>query len=193
MGLDTSSFILFLGCVAVIQSCLPSGRGRVGLLLCASLAFYALSSVSYLALLLVLCGINYGSLLKLKGSSDERVRTWVFAGTVAANLAVLVAFKYAAGPLGQLWARLGWPGQGGGAMRIAVPLGLSYVTFQMLACVTDAYRQTWQLSEGFARFTLFGFFFPRFPRAPFPGRRVCCRNWTRAGAPRPKTGWPACA
>ncbi len=168
MGLDTFIFLLFLGGVAVIQSCLPSGRGRVGLLLCASLAFYALSSVSYLLLLLVLCGINYGSLLKLKATSDERVRTWVFAGTVMANLAVLVAFKYAAGPLGQLSAHLGWPGLGGGAMRIAVPLGLSYVTFQMLACVTDAYRRSWQPNEGFARFTLFGFFFPQISSGPIP-------------------------
>src|ERR1700722_12370850 len=142
MGLDTSIFLLFLGCVAVIQARLPE-RGRIGLLLCASLVFYALFSVSYLLLLLVLCGINYCSLLKLKGSSDQRLRTWVFAGTVAANLTVLIAFKYASGLLGEVSARLGWPGQGGEAMRIAVPLGLSYVTFQMLGCVTDAYRQTW--------------------------------------------------
>lgn len=167
MGLDSSIFLLFLGCVAVIQSRLPE-RGRVAVLLCASLGFYALFSVSYLALLLVLCGINYCSLLKLKGSTDQRLRTWVFAGTVAANLAVLFAFKYASGLLGAASARLGWQSQGGEAVRIAVPLGLSYVTFQMLACVTDAYRQTWQINEGFARFTLFGFFFPQISSGPIP-------------------------
>ncbi len=167
MGLDTSNFLLFLGFVAIIQAMLPE-RGRVVLLLCASLAFYALSSVSYLVLLLVLCGLNYASLLVLKGTSNPRRRTWAFTGTVLANLAVLIAFKYASGLLGEVSARLGWPDRGGGAMSIAVPLGLSYITFQMLACVTDAYRQTWQIKEGFGRFALFGFFFPQISSGPIP-------------------------
>jgi len=167
MGLDTSIFLLFLACVAVIQAGLPE-RGRVVALLCASLIFYAYSSVGYLALLLTLCGLNYCSLLSLKRSADQRWRTWVFAGTIAANLAVLIAFKYASGLLGEIAARLGWHGQGGEVMRLAVPLGLSYVTFQMLACVTDAYRQTWQINEGFGRFALFGFFFPQISSGPIP-------------------------
>ncbi len=167
MGLDTSIFLLFLGCVAVIQAMLPE-RGRVLLLLCASLIFYAYSSVGYLALLLMLCGINYRAVLSLKSSTDERWRTWVFAGTVAANLVALIAFKYASGLLGEVSAHMGWLAQGGGVMKFAVPLGLSYFTFQMLACVTDAYRGTWQINEDFARFTLFGFFFPQITSGPIP-------------------------
>ncbi|HZQ47494.1 MAG TPA: MBOAT family O-acyltransferase [Verrucomicrobiae bacterium] len=167
MGLDTSIFLLFLGCVAVIQSRLPE-RERVVLLLYASLVFYALSSVSYLVLLLVLCGLNYWSVLSLKGNPDPRRRTWIFAGTITANLVVLIGFKYASGWLGQMSSRLGWAAQNGEAMRFAVPLGLSYLTFQMLACVTDAYRQTWQIKEGFARFALFGFFFPQITSGPIP-------------------------
>jgi alginate O-acetyltransferase complex protein AlgI len=167
MGLDTSIFLLFLGCVAVIQAMLPE-RGRVLALLCASLIFYACSSVSYLVLLLILCGINYWSVSRLKRNTDGRRRTWVFAGTVVVNLGVLIAFKYAPGLLGEVSARLGWMAQGGGATRFAVPLGLSYFTFQMLACVTDAYRRTWEINDGFARFTLFGFFFPQITSGPIP-------------------------
>lgn len=194
MGLDSYIFLVFLGCVAAIQARLPA-RGRVAALLCASLIFYALSSVSYLAMLLLLCGINYRAVLSLKGSSDHRRRTWVFAATVLANLTVLISFKYAVGPLSQLTSRLGWPNQnqGGEMMKVAVPLGLSYLTFQMLACVTDAYRQTWQVKEGFAQFALFGFSSRKSPPGPSPARRACCRNWMPVVVPRRKTGWRACA
>jgi D-alanyl-lipoteichoic acid acyltransferase DltB (MBOAT superfamily) len=167
MGLDTSTFLLFLGCVAVIQAMLPE-RGRVMALLCASLVFYACSSVSYLVMLLMLCGVNYWSISGLKRSADERWRTWVFALTIITNLAVLVAFKYASGLLSEASARLGWMTQGGGVMRLAVPLGLSYFTFQMLACVTDAYRRTWEIKDGFAQFALFGFYFPQITSGPIP-------------------------
>src|SRR6266478_2871035 len=100
MGLDTSTFLLFLGCVAVIQAMLPE-RGRVMALLCASVIFYACSGVSYLVMLLILCGINYWSVSSLKKSPDGRRRAWVFALTIIANLAVLVAFKYASGLLSE--------------------------------------------------------------------------------------------
>src|SRR6266481_5804330 len=99
MGLDTSIFLLFLGCVAVIQAMLPE-RGRVVALLCASLIFYACSSVGYLVLLLMLCCVNYWSVSSLKRNTDKRWRTWVFASAIIANLAVLIAFKYASGLLG---------------------------------------------------------------------------------------------
>lgn len=169
MGLDSAFYLLFLGCVAAVHVILPE-RGRVVVLLCASFVFYAFSSISYLALLLILCGVNYRAVLSLKNSPDEGWRTWVFASTVVVNLSVLIVFKYAPGFLGEVSSHLGWQtqGQGGGVMRFAVPLGLSYFTFQMLACVTDAYRRTWEIKDGFARFALFGFFFPQITSGPIP-------------------------
>jgi alginate O-acetyltransferase complex protein AlgI len=167
MGLDSAYYLLFLGIVAVVQLMLPD-RGRVMALLCASFIFYAFSNVSYLVLLLILCGINYGSVLSLKESSNQRARTWIFAGTVMANLAVLITFKYAPGFLGEASARLGWRTQSGELVRFAAPLGLSFFTFQMLACVTDAYRRTWEIKDGFARFALFGFYFPQITSGPIP-------------------------
>ncbi len=167
MGLDTAKFLLFLACVAMLQAWLPA-RGRVALLLCASLIFYTLWSVGYLALLLALCGLNYLAVTGLRRSPDSRRRTWIFAGAVLANLAVLALFKYAREPLGKELGRLGWGAPGGELIKIAVPLGLSYITFQMLACVSDAYRQTWEIKGGFGRFALFGMFFSQITSGPIP-------------------------
>jgi D-alanyl-lipoteichoic acid acyltransferase DltB (MBOAT superfamily) len=167
MGLDTAKFLLFLACVAVLQAWLPA-RGRVFLLLSASLAFYALSSIGYLVLLLALCALNYCALTGLSRTSEPRRRSWIFAAAILANLAMLVLFKYARDALGTGLGRLGWTGPGGEALSVAVPLGLSYISFQMMACVTDAYRQTWQLEGGYGQFAVFGMFFPQITSGPIP-------------------------
>ncbi|MDB6017059.1 MAG: rane bound O-acyl transferase family protein [Pedosphaera sp.] len=166
MRIDTALFLLFLGVIAVVQAMMP-GRGRVVALLCASLIFYAVSSVSYLILLLGLCGLNYWAALSLSQNLDQRRRTWVFTGTVLVNLAVLIFFKYAADVITQ--GMLRWNGHAPAAEAgFAVPLGISYFTFQMLACVTDAYRQTWRIDHGFTNFVLFGLFFPQISSGPIP-------------------------
>src|SRR5581483_1704877 len=167
MQLDTVYFALFLGCVAVAQAKLPV-RWRMPVLLSASLIFYACSSVSYLVLMLGLCALNYWAASFLSRSSNEQRRACFFWATVAVNLATLITFKYTSGLIVQGLSRLGWTPPDGVVTRLAVPLGLSYFTFQMLACVTDAYRQTWRLDCGFAGFTLFGLFFPQISSGPIP-------------------------
>jgi D-alanyl-lipoteichoic acid acyltransferase DltB (MBOAT superfamily) len=167
MGLDSAIFLLFLGCIVVVHAWLP-GRWRVSALLCASLMFYTASSVNHLFLLLGLCGLNYVAVSSLSRISDQPRRTWIFAGAVTVNLTVLVAFKYAGGFIGEILARCGWHGPAAGEIRLVTPLGLSYFTFQMLACVTDAYRRTWKLDQGFVQFALFGLFFPQISSGPIP-------------------------
>lgn len=182
MGLDTSIFLLFLGGVTLLQAWLPE-RGRVAMLLCASLVFYAFSSIGYLVLLVGMITINYWALVVLKQTPGERKRTMVFTGAIVANVGLLVAFKFASGPLAQLWNRFGWPHEGGGLMSIAAPLGLSYVMFQMVACVTDAYRQVWQVEGGFVRFALFGLFFPQISSGPIPRANGLAPQLANGGSP----------
>jgi alginate O-acetyltransferase complex protein AlgI len=167
MGLDSAYFLAFLAVLAVLQAWLRP-RGRVWTLLCASLAFYALSSPGFLVMLLVLCALNYRAVLCLNEQPDGRQRTFIFAITVLINLAVLVVFKYASNFVSELLARLGWIELNGVVAKIAAPLGLSYFTFQMLACVTDAYRRNWQPERGFIHFALFSFFFPQISSGPIP-------------------------
>ena len=167
MQLDTAEFALFVGCIAVVQAGL-SGRWRVRLLLTASLIFYAFSSLPCLALMLGLCVVNYRAASFLSRSPDERHRARVFWITVVVNLAALIAFKYASGLMSEALSRFGRTAPAGPAARLAVPRGLSYFTFQMLACVTDAYRRTWRLDCGFTGFTLFGLFFPQISSGPIP-------------------------
>jgi alginate O-acetyltransferase complex protein AlgI len=167
MSLDSIYLPGLLALVVVLQRCLPQ-RGRIFALLTASLAFYALSGVGHLALLAALCGINYLSTRALKEATGEKKRNWIFGATVGVNLAALIAFKYLTAQIAGLLTLAGWHGDSGGALTLAAPLGMSYFTFQMIACVTDVYRRDWEPEGNFTDFALFSFFFPQIVSGPIP-------------------------
>lgn len=168
MGLDSAIFLCFLLLVAGLQTVLP-GRWRGAGLLGASLIFYTAACANYLFLLLGLCCLNYFVVRSLSLIADQQQRTRIFIGGVGLNLSCLILFKYAPDLLGSVLAWFGWHGENGSAvLRLAAPLGISYFTFQMLACVTDAYRQTWKPQQGLGQFLLFGLFFPQISSGPIP-------------------------
>jgi D-alanyl-lipoteichoic acid acyltransferase DltB (MBOAT superfamily) len=165
MELQSASYFLFLGVVALLHWMLAP-RWRVPLLLGASLVFYAVSGVAYLALFLALCTLNYVAVLILSRREDPRGRAGAFLGILTLDLAVLIAFKYLLGD-----------------MHYAVPLGISYFTFQMIASAADAYRRDWQLTAGWNRFVLFGFFFPQITSGPIPRAPRLFPQLSQAAAP----------
>ena len=177
MELDGLNFLVFLGCVAGLQATLPA-RARAALLLGASLVFYALVSLPWLVLLLGLCLVNFAAASHLGRAGRPGGRTLVFTTTILLDLLVLIGFKYLPGIEAWLPAT-----PTGGIWRIAVPLGLSYFTFQMVACVTDAYRETWQPEGGFRDFALFGLFFPQITSGPIPRAGSLLPQLRAGGAP----------
>jgi len=168
MGIDSAIYFLLLAVVAVLHALLP-GRRRVFLLLGASLAFYAATSLPYLLLMAVLGMTNYFAARHLSSDSNPKSRQWVFAGAVLVNLCILAAFKYLRGQLGHLLAGFDHGAlDSDGVAHLAAPLGISYFVFAMIGCITDAYRQTWRLQGGIANFLLFGLFFPQISSGPIP-------------------------
>src|SRR2546421_705628 len=111
-------------------------------LLIASLGFYVWGEGTYVAVLLVSIGINYGFGLLLEWASGRRVAHAVLALAVVATLALLVAFKYAnffVDNLNVVLAQLHLP-----LLNLApvhLPLGISFFTFQALSYVIDVYRR----------------------------------------------------
>ena len=174
MELVGAPYFFFLGAVALAHSLLPP-RWRMPLLLGASLAFYAMSSVPYLVLYLLMAAANYGAAMRLGRDDAGPHRLAAFGVVLALDLATLIAFKYLGRPVGSLLTQLGAAGSWAGAMssvggvvKLAAPLGISYFTFQMVGCVTDAYRRDWKPTGGLAHFSLFGLFFPQITSGPIP-------------------------
>jgi D-alanyl-lipoteichoic acid acyltransferase DltB (MBOAT superfamily) len=164
MDLQSVSYFLFLGAVALMHWILAP-RWRIPLLLAGSFLFYAVSGVGYFVLFLMLCTSNYVAVAALSKPTESPSRVFVFLGVLTLDLAILISFKYLIGLLD--FAHLS-NAAAGSALKLAIPLGISYFTFQMIACATDAYRRDWELSEGWDRFVLFGFFFPQVTSGPIP-------------------------
>ncbi len=167
MELQTAGYFVFLGVVALTHAVLPP-RWRMNWLLGASLTFYAMSGFAYTFMFLTLCTLNFLAALILSRPAEGRARSIAFAGILVVNLTALVSFKYLLGYIDAALRPALKIFHTDTAVTLAVPLGISYFTFQMVACTTDAYRRDWELRGGWRQFLLFGLFFPQITSGPIP-------------------------
>jgi len=150
--------MLFLPAVVVITWALPP-RLRPAFLLAASYFFYASWNPPVLLLIVFLTLVNY-ALGRVQGNCTPRRRSLVWAG-VAVNLIALAIFKYlgfmddSVNALAQLLGlNAALP-----AVRIILPLGLSFFTFEFIHYQIDLFRGTDAIKDPI-RFALFPAFFP---------------------------------
>jgi D-alanyl-lipoteichoic acid acyltransferase DltB (MBOAT superfamily) len=151
---------------AIYHLCRAAGadRGAIFSLVAASLFFYGWWSLSGLALLLALMAANFvgASWLATSRKRHGRLRQIVLFGAIAANLAVLAYFKYANFFL-ENWASL-TSGQVS-FVGVALPLGISFFTFQKIALMVDAYNGKVERLNALD-YTLFVSFFPQLIAGP---------------------------
>ena len=132
-----------------------------------SLIFYASWDPRYLAVLVPSLLINYWLGERI---ARTRSRTWLLTG-VAANLAVIGWFKYSL----FFYVNLTGGAEAPEFMRdIALPLGISFITFQKIAYLIDIWRGH-PKAVSFGRFAFFVLFFPQLIAGPI----VLFRNLDR--------------
>ena len=140
-----------------------SPNGAATLLGLASLVFYGAWNVRYVPLLLASILTNF-ALSQILGDTGRQtgIRRAVFAGAIAANLALLGYFKYANFFLDS------WSGLTGTTLTlwaIVLPLGISFYTFTQIAFLADTYKS--QVREkNFAHYLLFVTYFPHLIAGP---------------------------
>ncbi|WP_322174905.1 MBOAT family O-acyltransferase [Acutalibacter caecimuris] len=137
-----------------------SHTAKNALLALLSLLFYAFGEPVYVLLLLASVLVNYLAGLLL--APGRRARRGVLAGAVAVNLGLLCLFKYAGfavSTLNGLGLSLPLPG-------IALPVGISFFTFQGLSYVIDCYRDPRLTSRSLLKLTLYISFFPQLIAGP---------------------------
>ena len=136
-------YAVFLIGLAVVYWSIPHLQARLIVLLLASLLFYALLQVQFVALLLVSTGVNFWLGLQLK-SSGKRWKTWLLALGVGLNLGLLLFFKYV--PFVSMTAANVWGWQGGNSIatwaskNIIAPISISFFSFEMIAYQVDIFR-----------------------------------------------------
>jgi D-alanyl-lipoteichoic acid acyltransferase DltB (MBOAT superfamily) len=167
MQLDSAPYFVFLGIVWLLSR-ITSGRATIGLLLVSSIVFYAAANpIHGIVVFIVLLG-NYAAARALSAEQETGSRNTIFALAVAGNVGLLTFFKLANAiwqPNVALSPRMSsWVLNAGG--RVLLPLGISYISFQMIAYLTDLYRKTFSAGTDTGTFFLFGSFFPYISAGP---------------------------
>jgi D-alanyl-lipoteichoic acid acyltransferase DltB (MBOAT superfamily) len=169
MPFNSLAFALFLTVVFALYWLLPRRVLLQNLLLLlASYLFYAWWSYKVLLLLFVRSTITYllaQQLEKTDRAVWRRVLLWT---SLAVNLGVLVLFKYLGFFANSLVALLNTFGLHAGSLtlKIILPLGISYYTFQMVGYTIDVYRKQVPAVRNLCTFLLFTGFFPKIVAGP---------------------------
>ena len=153
---------IFLPAVMLAHRLAPR-RLRNGVLLAASLWFYAWGEPVYVGLMLFSVAWNYVTGLQLGAAARPSRKRAILAGAVAVNLAVLGFFKYYGFLVNTLNGALGLhlPDY-----NLPLPIGISFYTFQALSYIIDVYRGTTKPQHGLVDFATYITMFPQLVAGP---------------------------
>lgn len=153
--------------VVVAGYWLLSSRARRWWLLAASAVFYGWADWRFLALLVAMTALSFVATRGLMGRDSARARR--LGLTLAfGNLVVLGAFKYYdlfATTLNELVARIGL-GPVASLAHLALPLGISFYTFNLLGYGIDVYRRRAAPATFFPDLLRYASFFPTVTSGP---------------------------
>ena len=150
---------IFLPIVFSLHCAIPSLKVRNALLVVASLLFYAFGEPIYVLLMIASAFMNYLSAILI-----DRVNGKLFLVlAVVLNIGVLSVFKYAGFAVTSVNNLFG---AGIPVPQIALPIGISFFTFQALSYVIDVYRGQVDVQKSFGKVLLYISFFPQLIAGP---------------------------
>lgn len=133
-------------------------------LLLASLIFYAWGEPRFVLILLISTLLNYGMGYCLARSTAKR--KLLLGLGIAANLSILVYFKYLAFFASGLNQLLSPWNQALPLPEVVLPLGISFFTFQGISYLFDVYRGVVSAQSSFWRFFMYKAMFPQLIAGP---------------------------
>jgi len=160
--------LLFLPLTLLAYYALPR-RARNGVLLVASLLFYAWGELRYVPLVLASVLFNGWAGMRIGDARVDRARRRWLALAVALNLGALAVFKYANFAF-ENWAAVSpWLGVAPTAVAVAtipLPLGISFFTFHAISYVVDVYKRNAAPQRSLPTFALYILLFPQLIAGP---------------------------
>lgn len=126
---------VFLPVVFLLYTLVPSLKFRNGLLIVASLVFYAYGEPVYVWLMIFSSLLNY---ICARLVTSEKFSKAVLIAAVIINLGLLAVFKYSSFLIESVNAVTGLSIA---VPQITLPIGISFFTFQALSYVIDVYRK----------------------------------------------------
>jgi len=170
----SQQFCLFFLVLFFLYWALPWHRGRVLILLAASIYFYACWN-HWLALLLCVSSLaDYLIARGMESTSAARVKKLLLFTSLAGNLGLLCYFKYANFFLGSLREAAGGFGLSLSVpvLQVMLPVGISFYTFEAINYTVDVYRGKVRAARDLTHFMLFILFFPHLVAGPIVRARA---------------------
>ena len=152
---------IFLTSVYVLYRIIPTITAKNILLLIFSLLFYTYGEPKAIVLMIISIIINYVFGLAMK--ETNRYRKIFLVVSITANLFILGIFKYA-GFGAEMLDRL--PFLSMSIPDIALPIGISFYTFQAMSYVIDAYKNPEYIQKNPYKLALYITFFPQLVAGP---------------------------
>lgn len=166
MLFNSLNFIWFFIVVTSLYFALPY-RARWGMLLIASCFFYMAFIPAYILILFTTIIIDYYAGIKIEDSRGKK-RDFYLIGSIVSTCLVLFIFKYF-NFFNTNFARVAeffnwsYPIS---ALKIILPIGLSFHTFQSLSYVIEVYRGNQKAERHFGIYSLFVMFYPQLVAGP---------------------------
>ena len=161
MSFVSVAFFVFFALVLLTQLVLRSSRARQVALLAASYVFYGWWDWRFCFLMLFLTAVAYCTAL---GLEKRPGRKGLLALGIVVPLGTLFVFKYMNFFLESFCAlfHIAQPG----ALRVILPVGISFYTFQSMSYTIDVWRGKVAVSHDPLRFALYIAFFPQLVAGP---------------------------
>ncbi|WP_141499634.1 MBOAT family O-acyltransferase [Paenibacillus luteus] len=154
---------LFLPAVLLLYFVSP-WRLKNLVLFVTSLIFYAWGEPVYIAIMLLSTVTDYGFGLLLSNSKRSSLqRKWIVVASIAVNLTLLGYFKYADFLIQNVNGLLGTQIP---LTELALPIGISFYTFQSMSYIIDIYRGTAKAQRNWLDFATFVALFPQLVAGP---------------------------
>ena len=152
----------FLPIVLIIYFIVPN-KGKNFVLLVASLIFYFVGEPIYSILMIVssLLGFIHGLLIdKFRGTKKAKI---ALISSIICGVGILGFFKYADFFIKNINDLINseW-----GLLHLALPIGISFYTFQILSYTIDVYRGQAQVQKSFLKFATYVALFPQLIAGP---------------------------
>jgi D-alanyl-lipoteichoic acid acyltransferase DltB (MBOAT superfamily) len=151
MSFHSLEFAVFFAIVVAVYYLIPFAR-RVPVLLAASLLFYLSFAAQNIYVLAGLIVASFALGHAIERAPSQGVRKFWLVTALAIDLGLMAAFKYGPEVVGKSFG--------------AIPIGLSFHTFQAMAYAIDIYRGSQPAERSFPVFALYILFFPQIAAGP---------------------------
>lgn len=167
MTFNSLHFLVFFMVVTLWFFRLQRQNSRILLLLIASCYFYMALIPEYILILGGTIVVDYFAGIQIEKSEGTSRRFWLITSLIA-NIGVLAVFKYYNFFIDNIQTAFHFMGKQYSlpVLKMALPIGLSFHTFQAMSYTIEVYRKHQTAERNFSTYALYVMFYPQLVAGP---------------------------